>query len=50
MLYPISGHDDDDDDDDYYTIEKMINIAIRATYYIFCCGNRNRDSPDLMRF
>ena len=24
----------------------MINIAIRATYYIFCCRNRNWDSPD----
>ena len=27
----------------------MINIAIRATYYIFCCRNRNWDSPDLMQ-
>ena len=31
-------------------IKKMINIAIRATYYIFCCRNRNWDSPDLMQF
>ena len=23
-----------------YIIKKMINIAIRATYYIFCCRNR----------
>ena len=30
--------------------QKMINIAIRATYYIFCCRNRNWDSPDLMQF
>ena len=29
-----------------YIIKKMINIAIRATYYIFCCRNRNWDSPD----
>ena len=28
----------------------MINIAIRATYDIFCCRNRNWDSPDLMHF
>ena len=28
----------------------MINIAIKATYYIFCCRNRNRDSPGLMQF
>ena len=28
----------------------MINIAIRATYHIFCCSNRNWDSPDLMQF
>ena len=33
-----------------YIIKKMINIAIRATYYIFCCRNRNLDSPDLMQF
>ena len=33
-----------------YVIKKMINIAIRATYYIFCCRNRNWDSPDLMQF
>ena len=30
-----------------YIIKKMINIAIRATYYIFCWRNRNWDSPDL---
>ena len=30
-------------------IKKIINIAIRATYYIFCCRNRNWDSPDLMQ-
>ena len=24
--------------------------SIRATYYIFCCRNRNWDSPDLMQF
>ena len=28
----------------------MINIAIRATYYIFCCRNRKWNSPDLMQF
>ena len=33
-----------------YIIKKMINMAIRATYYIFCCRNRNWDSPDLMQF
>ena len=33
-----------------YIIKKMINIAIRATYYTFCCRNRNWDSPDLMQF
>ena len=30
-----------------YIIKKMINIAIRATYYVFCCRNRNWDSPNL---
>ena len=33
-----------------YIIKKMITIAIRATYYMFCCRNRNWDSPDLMQF
>ena len=33
-----------------YIIKKMINIAIRAKYYIFCCRNRNWDSPDLCNF
>ena len=33
-----------------YIIKKMINIAIRATYYIFCCRNRNWDSPDWCNF
>ena len=33
-----------------YVIKKMINIAIRATYYIFCCRNRNWDIPDLIQF
>ena len=33
-----------------YIIKKMINIAIRTTYYIFCCRNRNWDSPELMQF
>ena len=26
-------------------IKKMMNIAIRATYYIFCYRNRTWDSP-----
>ena len=25
------------------------HIAIRATYYIFCCRNRNWDNPDLLQ-
>ena len=33
-----------------YIIKKMINIAIRVTYYIFCCRNRNWNSPGLMQF
>ena len=33
-----------------YIIKKAINIAIRATYYVFCCRNRNWDSPDLCNF
>ena len=35
-----------------YIIKKMINIAIRATYYnyIFCRRNKNWNSPDLLQF
>ena len=33
-----------------YIIKKMISITIKATDYIFCCRNRNWDSPDLMPF
>ena len=33
-----------------YIIKKMINIVIKATYYIFCCRNRSWDAPDLMQF
>ena len=34
----------------YILIKTLINIAIRATYYIFCCRNRSWDSLDLMKF
>ena len=30
----------------HYIIKKMVNIAIRSTYFIFCCRNRNWDNPD----
>ena len=33
-----------------YNQENDKYIAIRATYYIFCCRNRNWGSPDLMQF
>ena len=33
----------------HYIIKTMINIAIRATYYIFCCRNKSWDSPDLIQ-
>ena len=33
-----------------YIIRKMINFAIRATYYIFCCRNKNWDNPELLKF
>ena len=29
--------------------KKMINIAIRATYYIFCYRNRTFDSPEFIQ-
>ena len=33
-----------------YIIKNIIDIAIRATYYIYFCRNRNWDSPDLKQF
>ena len=33
-----------------YFIKKIINIAIRSTYYIFCCRNKEWTKPDLMTF
>ena len=33
----------------YYIIKKMINIAIRATYYILCYRNRTFDSPEFIQ-
>ena len=32
-----------------YVIRKIMNIAIRATYYIFCCRNKIWDDPSLMK-
>ena len=31
-----------------YILRKVINIAIRSTYYIFCCRNKEWSNPDLM--
>ena len=33
-----------------YLIKRIINIAIRSTYYIFCCRNKEWTKPDLLRF
>ena len=31
-----------------YCIRKIISIAIRSTYYIFCCRNKEWTNPELM--
>ena len=31
-----------------YVIRKNINIAIRSTYYIFCCRDKEWSNPVLM--
>ena len=46
----VMNNTDFDKKQQFFIIKKMIDIAIRATYYIFCCRNRNWDSPDLMQF
>ena len=33
-----------------YIISKIVNIAVRSTYYIFCCRNKAWDNPELMKF
>ena len=33
-----------------YIVTKIMSIAIRSTYYIFCCRNKIWDDPDLMKF
>ena len=31
-----------------YRVRKMMTIAIRSIYYIFCCRNKEWESPDLL--
>ena len=33
-----------------YLIKRIINIAIRSAYYIFCCRNKEWTKPDLLKF
>ena len=33
-----------------YIIKKIIAIAIKSTYYILCCRNKEWTNPDLMKF
>ena len=33
-----------------YVIRKVMNIAIRYTYYIFCCRNKPWNNPDVQDF
>ena len=33
-----------------YCIKKIMSIAIRTTYYIFCCRNKEWSNPELMNF
>ena len=32
----------------YFAIRKIISIAIRTTYYIFCCRNKDWSNPELL--
>ena len=33
-----------------FLIRRMINAAIRSTYFIFCRRNKDWDSPELLKF
>ena len=39
-------------DDKYkmFCVKKMMTIAIRTSYYIFCCRNKEWDNPELLAF
>ena len=39
-----------DDSHVKFVIKKNIGIAIRSTYYIFCCRNKEWTHPELMKF
>ena len=32
----------------YFAIRKIISIAIRTTYYIFCCRDKDWSNPELL--
>ena len=31
-------------------MKKLMNIAIRCTYYVFCCRNKSWTNPELLEF
>ena len=33
-----------------FIIRKIINVAIRNSYYVFCCRNKQWYNPELMRY
>ena len=37
-----------DDSHVKFVVKKIIGIAIRSTYYIFCCRNKEWTHPELM--
>ena len=50
FLDMMNDIDIDKKQQDYIIKKKKINIAIRSTCLIFCCRNRNWDSPDFWFF
>lgn len=39
-----------DNKHEMYCVRKMMTIAIRTTYYIFCCRNKEWGNPELLAF
>ena len=33
-----------------FVIRKIINIAIRLSYYVFCCRNKQWCNPEFMKY
>ena len=38
------------DNERHFATKQMINICIKTTYYVFCIGNKEWSTPELLQF